>query len=186
MIQHMINLNWTQMKAKQNLPKFFQEYEDHYIVFAGYYCSHFYTVIEKTDPANTDQTDFETNYKSVIKELSYQEYGVGKLTTSNYDASGTGWYAWDYTLPSNMFLCGGWIYTKGVNLGDKASFQIVSGSTVVYEYITDSPMYDGREKIMKMETSQLKYLPAGLKLRFQLETSATDFENLLEYYFYKY
>lgn len=62
-----LNQSWPELKTHQsekNIPFQYEDLTDEYYVWFVEGDINYYTIIEKTTPAGTDQTDFETNYKA--------------------------------------------------------------------------------------------------------------------------
>lgn len=200
----MIEVSYNQIKNDlDNWAKDWIEMNDYYLIFTqdmNFY--HKLFKINKTDnSANPDCTDFENNYKSVWCELSFYSKGVNAsngdsvLDNSNYDVKDGDIYYYNFVLSTTKFIAGGYLYAKNVDIGDKVTFQIVlnmgGGSYyLVTEYMKDLKLFDGREIKVLMDKTQMKLLDLttypNLELRLKVETGRTDFQILLEYYFYKY
>jgi len=76
--------SWSELKAHTSEKTLAMQYEDYpkwYRVWAAENGMMYMCDIEKTDPANTDQTDFETNYKDDCNKPLQPKTDDGKLYT---------------------------------------------------------------------------------------------------------
>lgn len=192
-----IETNWTFIKSKINMPLYYIDYERQYYVFTISEPIIFFTFIEKSNPRNDNQIEFEDSYKNMISELSYYELAFPEvLISGNCDDSGAGWFAWDIKAEDkNRFLFGGQVLTnENILFGDSFTFQIIDkdnilgygANTVLAEYIPKRYTTPNDKIDIKMNLGQIKLLYQGLYLRLKLHTVSTGFKVCCNYYFYEY
>lgn len=193
-----VETTWTALKFKINMPKYFIEYDSRYHIWTISEPVILYTYIQKTDPENDDQIEFESDYKNVLAELSYFELAYPNvLTWDNADDSGSNWAYWDVKIENkSRFLFGGNVLIdNNAIFGDYFTFQIVDVDGIYYpagsvlsEYIPKRYVKPDLKIDIQMNLGQIKYVYENLYLRLKLTTQQTGTKPKVcaGYYFYEY
>lgn len=195
-------VSWQQIKQRNNIPKNYFDCGDKYLIYTSGSDITLWTFIQKTNPVNEDQQDFETNFMNTIAELSYLRIGLDTLTIANAVSSSVEnnmiTLIWDFLVPKSMFIAGGSMkVNEAAAFGDKASFTIVDKDNILgygqnvtlSSYIQRANCSANTELDISMNPSQYKWVLQGLYLRLIYVTPESNVNNLkilLDYIFYEY
>jgi len=152
----MIHITWSEFKNQLVLRKSTINYFDKLTYYRlvmndGNFSA--FTIIQKTSPANSDQTDFETNYKSLITNnkqviqqvaltLAEDNLNIG-IQAFSFTAPKNTTSSHDYLL-NNSYLFRGIVYlSSDINLGDYVTIQLIDIDNVLgngVNYILGTPV----------------------------------------------
>ncbi len=193
-----LKLSWAKFKAIHTTVMFdirFSEDDDEYIIYGTDGDILFTCYIEKTDPAGSDQSDFESNYKddanrrtdgkvmvySTPRPLTWETYfgGAGDDATNGIgegprlefkllstDASKTV----DITFNEDVRIKDGFFYSEGAPFGSVLTCEIVHPvAGVVGNYVKNAPVFGNAPIYFNSEDSAL--IQQGLTVRLIVENS---------------
>jgi hypothetical protein len=151
--------------------------------------------IEQTDPANSDQVDFETNYKPTWNAIlehrnneglhriigSPRPDGTKTYFTGSGDNGGLGSgnrfmikmkatdttpKHIDITMNENIFAYRGSVQFEGAPFGSYVEFSVVVGEVEVAKYVTKVPMLG--DNYIIFQSQDVEMIPLGAKIRFRV------------------
>ena len=190
-------ITWTDLKAlitKKRAAVQYEEKDLYYCVWIVDGADEYMTKIKKSDPASSDQTDFETNYQPKANEktaIQTTPFAAGKVEFDGRGSKGTVTAGLienvDYLVTDEMLINGGLIYFHNGVAGDTFTCQIVDkdgvyypAGTVLKQWITDWNVFPNIKQ--DLTTPQAGTIPALVYLRVvYTSTGIVDVDVLVNY-----
>lgn len=109
-----IKLNWTNFKAQLTtggLPYRYFSIDSTYFIYAVDGQFEYETSIPQTDPASTDQTDFETNFKNTAY-TTFSQFDTDGVNIVRIKAAKRGWSFWALPIEITTSTISGSLHAK--------------------------------------------------------------------------